>query len=426
MTKMNIWFLSAYEQPKGHTSRTFDYSQELKKRGHQVTIFTNSYYHRTHVEKLSVHEKWRIDEIDGIRVIWLRTFPYTRNDWRRGINMISFAHRTLQVARVLMDRPDVVVGDSVPPSAGWTAARIAKAKGAAFVYQVRDVWPIALVYDGGLSKNSLVYYGFRYIEKSLYRKSQRICATMPFLKQHVLESGGDPKKVTWIPNGVNLGRYRSFADYDGGEKLPLIAMYVGAFGIAHDVITIVKAAEILQKKGIYNYRFVIVGNGVKRPECEREASIKELSIIEFRDSVEKHDVPLLQSDSDILIACVTDSNSYRFGINLNKLYDYFASGRPVIFSGTAPNDPVADSGAGFSIPPENPYAMASALEKYLRMTPAERIDLGKRARRYAEKEFDVSVLADRMEMMLFQAVEEKKKNNNVSNIYSSSDVGTPV
>ena len=68
-------------------------------------------------------------------------------------------------------------------------------------------------------------------------------------------------------------------------------------------------------------------------------------------------------ESDILIACVTDSDAYRFGINLNKLYDYFASGRPVIFSGNAPNDPVADSGAGFSIPPESPKAMVEALSK---------------------------------------------------------------
>lgn len=407
MQRMNIWFLSAYEQPKGHTSRIYDYSQELLKRGHQVTIFTNSYYHRTHVERLLSHEKWRIEEVDGIRVVWLRTFPYTGNDWRRGINMLTFARRSLQVARILSDKPDVVIGDSVPPSAGWTASRIARTKGAAFVYQVRDVWPVALVYDGGLSKHSPVYYVFRYIEKSLYRKSQRICATMPFLKQHVLESGGDPEKVTWIPNGVNLERYSGFEDYDGGDKFPLVAMYVGAFGLAHDVITIVRAAHILQQKGNINYQFVIVGNGVKRHECEREASLNALSNIEFRDSVDKIDVPRLQKESDILIACVTDSESYRFGINLNKLYDYFASGRPVIFSGSAPNDPVADSGGGFSIPPEDPVAMVTVLEKFLDMTPAERIELGKRARCYAEKEFDVRKLADRMESLLSQAIKSK-------------------
>ena len=120
----------------------------------------------------------------------------------------------------------------------------------------------------------------------------------------------------------------------------------------------------------------------------------------------KSDVPRLQMEADILIACVLDSEAYRFGINLNKLYDYFASGRPVIFSGNAPNDPVAASGAGFSVPPENPEAMVRALQKYLEMSPAERIEMGKLARRYAEREFDVQKLADRMEEFLLQVIKD--------------------
>lgn len=408
MQKMNVWFFSAYEQPRGHTSRTYDYSRELIKRGHKVTIFTNSYFHRTHEELLAPNEKWRIEDIDGIRIVWLRTIPYTGNGWQRGINMISFAMRSMQVARTITDKPDVVIGDSVPPSAGWVASKIAGMKRAAFVYQVRDVWPIALVYDGGLSKRSPVYYAFRFVEKHLYRKANRICATMPFLHDHVADSGGDPKKVICIPNGVNLEPYKGLDGYDGGEELPLVAMYVGAYGFAHDVITIVRAAAILQKRGNNKYRFVIVGDGVKRPECEREASFYNLSNIEFRDPIPKADVPRIQREADIFIASVLDSKAYCFGINLNKLYDYFASGRPVIFSGKAPNDPVTESGAGFNVPPENPDAVVNALIRYLEMSPAARIEMGRIARRYAEKEFDVQILADRMEQLLLQAIKDKE------------------
>jgi len=400
---MNIWFLSPHEQPHGHTSRTYDYSQELLKRGHQVTVFTNSYCHRTHTERLAVGEKWRLEDIDGIRVVWLRTIHYTGNGLKRGLNMFSFAYRAFEAARALPDKPDVTVGDSVPPTAGWTACKLAKAKGAACVYQVRDAWPIALVYDGGLSRHSPVYYLFRYIEKRMYREAQAICATMPFLHPHVTESGGDPNKITWIPNGVNVARYSPFTAFDGGADRSLTAMYVGAYGFAHDVITIVKAAAILKSRGIDKYKFILVGDGVKRAECERLAAKEGLDNIEFRNSVPKADVPRLQMDSDILIACVTDSQSYRFGINLNKIYDYFASGRPVIFACRTPNDPVADAQSGYSIPPEDPQAMAKALEDYLGLTPEQRIELGKRSRAYAEEHFDVVKLAERMERMLSQA-----------------------
>jgi glycosyltransferase involved in cell wall biosynthesis len=403
MKKLNVWFLSAYEQPKGPISRIFDYGQQLVRRGHRVTVFVNSYFHRTHVELLGPRERWRIEDVEGLRVVWLRTFHYADNGLRRGINMLSFARRALQAQRTLADAPDVVVGDSVPLSSGWAAARIARARGAALVFQVRDVWPIALVYDGGLSRHSPVYYAFRWVEKALYRESYRICATMPFLQDHVAESGSDPAKVTWVPNGVNLRNYHVVDPADGPADRPLTVMYAGAFGNAHDVITIVRAAHLLATRGVGPFQFVLVGDGVKRPECERLASSLGLGNVEFRNQVPKQDVPALQAGADVLVACVLDSRAYEFGINLNKIFDYFASGRPVVFSGRSPNDPVAESGCGFSIPPENPKAMADALARLRAMNRDQRIELGRRARSYAEIHFDVDVLADRMEAMLAEA-----------------------
>jgi glycosyltransferase involved in cell wall biosynthesis len=408
MRKMNIWYLSAHDQPKGQSSRTYDFSRELVKRGHQVTMFTNSYCHWTHVELLAPHEKWRIEEIQGIRVVWLRTIHYTGNGFGRGANMISNALRSIQASRTLLDKPDVVIGPSVPLGTGWAASKLAKMRNASFVFEVRDVWPIALVDDGSLSKRNPLYNAFRFLEKYLYRTAKRISATMPFLFKHVSESGSNPEKVTWIPNGVSFDRFSGFEGYDGGTKLPLVVMYVGGFGTAHDVITIVRAANIFQKKGDDRYRFVIIGDGVKRAECQQEASLNGLLNIEFRDPVPKSDIPRIQMESDILIACVLDSEAYRFGLNLNKIFDYFASGRPVIFAGNAPNDPVVESGAGFSIPPENPDAMVGVLKKFLEMRPKERISMGKKGRCYVENKFDMRKLGDRMESLLLKVIKDRE------------------
>ena len=405
---MNIWYLSAHDQPQGQSSRTYDFSRELVKRGHHVTMFTNSYCHWSHVELLAPHEKWRIEAIDGIRVVWLRTIHYTGNGFGRGANMLSNAFRSIQVARILSDKPDVVIGPSVPLGTGWAASKIAKMRTAPFVFEVRDVWPIALVDDGSLSKRNPLYPAFRFLEKYLYRTAQRISATMPFIFQHVSESGSNPEKVTWIPNGVSFDRFSGFEGYDGGTKLPLVVMYVGGFGAAHDVITIVRAADVLQKKGDERFRFVIVGDGVKRAECQQEASLNGLSNIEFRDPIPKSDIPRIQLESDVLLACVLDSDAYRFGLNLNKIFDYFASERPVIFSGNAPNDPVAESGAGFSIPPENPDALVEALKKLLGMSPQERISMGKKGRRYVENKFDMRKLGGQMETLLLQAIRDRE------------------
>ncbi len=405
---MNVWYLSAYDQPKGLSSRTYDYSRQLVERGHCVTMFTNSYCHWTHVEHLNPGEKWRVEEIDGIRVVWLRTTPYIGNGLRRGLNMLANALRCIQASKVLGEKPDVVVGPSVPLGTGWAASRIAKAKDAAFVFEVRDVWPIALVENGGLSKKNPVYYAFRSIEKHLYQKANAISSALPFIHSHVSQSGGDPGKVTWMPNGIDFARYPVVASYSCGEKAAPVVMYVGGFGAEHDVLTIMKSAKILRDNGTTGLRFILVGDGVKRSECQRFAAAHGLSnIVEFRNPIPKTDVPKLLMESDILIACLIDSAVYRFGINLNKLYDYLAAARPIIFAGRAPNNPVMESGAGFSVPPEDPDEIAAALEKMLQMSVEERRAMGNRGRLYAEREFDMRKLGGRMESLLLSSIKHK-------------------
>ena len=404
---MNIWYLSAYDQPKGQSSRTYDFSRELVRRGHEVTMFTNSYCHFTHMERLAPRERWRIEEIDGIRVVWLRTVHYTGNGWRRGANMISNVWRSIQVARTLPEKPDVVIGPSVPIGTGWAASKIARMKDAAFIFEVRDVWPQALVDLGVLRLNSLPYKLFRCVEKYLYRQAQRISAVLPLTWKHVSDSGADSNKVCWIPNGADLERFANLRTYNGGQ-FPLTAMYIGGFSSTHDVSTILKAAKVLQERGINEYRFVVVGGGRQRSDCEIEAIALMLRNVEFKDPVPKSDVPYVQMSADVLIACVKNTPVYQFGINSNKIYDYLASARPIIFSGNAPNDPVVESGAGFSIPPEDPDAMVGALQKLLEMSPAERIEMGKRGRRYVENEFDMRKLADRMELLLLQAIKDRE------------------
>jgi glycosyltransferase involved in cell wall biosynthesis len=405
---MNIWYLSAYDQPKGQSSRTYDFSRRLVVRGHQVTMFTNSYCHFTHVERLRSEERWRIEEMDGIRVVWLKTFHYSGNRWQRGANMLSNVLRSIQVARTFPEKPDVVIGPSVPLGTGWAALRIARMKGAAFVFEVRDIWPQALVDLGMLANGSLTYKIFRSVEKYLYREARRISAVLPLTWKHVGNSGADSSKVCWIPNGANLEQFTNTPCNSAGLP-PSTVMYVGGFSSTHDVSTILKAASILQKKGITGYRFVIVGSGWHRSDCENEARDLRLQNVEFCDPVPKSEIPNLQMHADVLIASVKNTPVYQFGINSNKIYDYLASSRPIIFSGNAPNDPVAESGAGFSIPPEDPEAMARALQKLLEMSLAERIEMGKRGRCYVENEFDIKKLAERMELLLLQAIRDKEK-----------------
>jgi glycosyltransferase involved in cell wall biosynthesis len=408
---MRVWYVSAYDQPKGQSTRTYDYSRELVARGHDVTMFCNSYCHFTHREHLKPGEPWRVEFVDGIRVVWLRTYHYTGNGLGRGINMLTNVWRLLRATAALGFRPDVVLGPSVPLLTGWGAMYVARRFDVPFVFEVRDVWPDALVDIGGLKRSSLVYRVFRLIEKQLYRRATRICSTLPYLGDHVLRAGSGPTKIVCIPNGVDFSLFVEGQDYDGG-KSPLTVMYVGGFGLDHDVPTIIRAAKILQEEGTEEFRFVIIGGGVRKEVCVAEAATYGLRNLTFQPPVPKSSLPSVQAQADILVAAITDSPSYRFGLNLNKLCSYFASSRPVLFSGNPPNDPVREAGAGPSIGAEDPAEMAGALRDLLAAGPVERKRMGENARRYAQNTLSIAALGKKMDSMLRAAVDEYRAVNN--------------
>jgi glycosyltransferase involved in cell wall biosynthesis len=401
---MKIWYVASYDQPKGQSTRTYDYSLELVRRGHEVTMFTNGYCHFTHTERLREDELWRVEMMDGIRVVWLKTHPYVGNGLDRGLNMVDNVRRVLQSSKALGDCPDVVLGPSVPLLTGWAAARLADRYRVPFIFEVRDVWPDALVDMGGLRKNGLMYHAFRYVEKLLYRKAARISSTLPYLAEHVTGSGSDPAKIVYLPNGIDLTPYSSETSYDGGIGRQLVVMYVGGFGLDHDVPTIIRAAKILQDLGDQRFRFIVIGGGVRKTLCVEEAQSYMLRNLEFRDPVPKASLPDVQKDADILVAAITDSKSYRFGLNLNKLCSYFASARPVLFSGNPPNDPIAESGAGISVNAEDPQAMVDGLRELARLAPAERVSMGELGREYAKTTLSMEALGNRMEKMLSSAI----------------------
>ena len=98
------------------------------------------------------------------------------------------------------------------------------------------------------------------------------------------------------------------------------------------------------------------------------------------------------------------SSLYRFGVSPNKLYEYMAAGRPVLFAADAANQPVEEADCGLTVPPEDPAALAEAIRSLAARPPAERARLGANARAYVERRHDYRRLADELvEIMLGDA-----------------------
>ena len=110
----------------------------------------------------------------------------------------------------------------------------------------------------------------------------------------------------------------------------------------------------------------------------------------------KKDVAKVMNSADAFIYGLQDIPLYRFGVSMNKVTDYLAAGRPIVFFGNSTYDPVRNANAGFSVPPNDPGAIADAIEKLVALPPAERIEMGKRGRSYLVENHNIPRLADRL------------------------------
>jgi len=411
---MNIWILNHYavtpDLPGG--TRHFDFGKELVKRGYKVTIFASSFHYSLLKETKEYKENdYIVEDYEGVRFVWLKTFPYSRNDWKRVINMLSYSIRAYKVAKRLnIEKPDIIIGSSVHLFAVFTAYLLSKKYKTPFIMEVRDLWPQTLI-DMGVPKWHPFVILLGILEKFLYKKADKIIVLLPKANEYIEKLDIPSEKIVWITNGVDLGRFNFDIDNNDlrHDKKGFIITYTGAIGKVNNLDILLEAAEIL-KEGYSEIKFLLVGDG---PEKERLVMIigeKNLNNIEFNKAVPKREMAKIIYKSDALILLLRNSSLYRYGISLNKLFDYLASGKPIIFSSNSINNPVEEARAGITVPPDNPQELANAIIKLYKMSPEERKEIGMNGRRYVEKHYSIPNLVDKLEKIIEEVCNRKSSN----------------
>ena len=85
---------------------------------------------------------------------------------------------------------------------------------------------------------------------------------------------------------------------------------------------------------------------------------------------------------------------YRFGISPNKIFDYMMSGKPVVHSVEAGNDPVSEAACGKSVEAENPQKAAEAFVALKQMPLEERQQMGINGKKYVVENHTYAVLSN--------------------------------
>ena len=209
----NIWILNHYAQePSGSGgTRHFHLAENLVNHGWCSIIIAASVDHSTGRQRLGKGIDKKLEKINDISFLWIKTPKYSGNGIGRILNMLVFTFRVILPSTTKnLNKPDVVMGSSVHLFTALAAALIANRFRVPFIFEVRDLWPQTLIDMGRIREGSFIVWILRWIEKWLYRQAERIIVLLPYAWKYIVPLGFSKEKIIWIPNGVNLETFPKY------------------------------------------------------------------------------------------------------------------------------------------------------------------------------------------------------------------------
>lgn len=413
---MRILYIHQYfASRKGRTgTRSYEFGRCLARKGHDVTMITSGLANAEF--PTAAGEPYSEYEVEGIRVV---SVPAAYNDphtgtgmsgWQRMLKFYQFARAASRAGKTL-DRPDIVFATHTPLTVGLAGMALSRHFDVPFVFEVRDLWPEALVNVGAL-RNPLATGWLRRMARKIYRRADHIVALSPGMKEGIVQAGIRAEKVTVIPNASDLDLFRP--DLDGhasrtrlglGERFA--AIYFGAMGMANGLDYVIEAARILAERGQEHIVFVLHGSGGKRKELEDLARRYGLRNVVFSDLVpDKEEVARIVAGCDVCMTIYRAAKEHTW--SPNKMFDALAAGKPVLIN--VPGwlgETVEKNKCGRFLDPYRPEALAEAMDE-LSNDPGLCRQMGENARALAEREFDRQLLAARLEAVLTKVADRRR------------------
>lgn len=414
--QMHILYLHQYfVTRKGTTgTRSYEFARYLAGRGHRVTMITSGLANNEF--PVSKGQKYFEAEAEGIRVVSIAAAynnPYIgtgMRGWKRMIKFYQFARLATRVGKKL-EKPDIVFATHTPLTIGLAGAKLSQHFKVPFVFEVRDLWPEALVNVGAL-KNPLWIWWLQQMAKKIYELANHIVALSPGMKDGIIRTGVPTEHVTVIPNGSDLDLFNP--DLDGSDQRGRLgigkrfaAIYFGAMGHANGLEYVIEAARILAERGKDHIVIILHGDGGKRSELEKMTQDYKLTNVVFSDLVpDKAEIAQIVAGCDVSLTIYRSAKEHTW--SPNKMFDALAAGKPVLINVLGwLGEMIEDNNCGKCLEPHRPEALADALEE-LALNPDLCREMGSNARALAEREFDRAKLAGRLEQVLSETLRKSQ------------------
>lgn len=381
---MRLLVISQYYRPEP-VPKPSELAEDFVRRGHRVEVITG--FPNYPSGRLYPPYKLRLiqhEPIDGVAVTRMWLWPYHgRSTLGRMLNYATAMVGAVAGAFFTRDC-DAIYAWHPPLTIGVSAAIVAAIKRAPLVYDVQDIWPESAVW-AGMIKSPLLIWLLHRMEKFVYRRAAHILVVTDGAKTNLIGKGVEPDRISvaahWIDD--ELFERQDLAPEPVRERYGLgnefIVMFAGNIGVVQGLESVLYAAQRLRGAPV---RFVIIGDGSDKARLMDIAAERALTNVVFVDRQPMDRMPAWFAAADALLVHLKDSAMATLAIP-TKTLAYLATGKPILMATTgAAADLISRADAGIVTRPDDPEALAAAVQVLAAMSADERARLGDNGRRY--------------------------------------------
>jgi glycosyltransferase involved in cell wall biosynthesis len=229
------------------------------------------------------------------------------------------------------------------------------------------------------------------VERINLRAADRVVVVSQVLRDRLVAAGVAPDKIVVNPNGVDPQQFRP--DLDGsdvrgdlGLDASIVVGFSGTFGVWHGIPTL---ADVLARVSELRpqVHWLLIGDGPQRrmvDEAVKQHGLHER--VSLPGLVPHAEMPAYLAACDILVSPHgRQADGGEFFGSPTKLFEYMASGRPIVASAVGQiADALVDGYSALLVPPEDTGALCTAIVRLVD-DACLRVRLAQAARQAAEE-----------------------------------------
>jgi len=315
-------------------TRSYDLARSFVKAGYTVYMVST-----TNDEKIQEKgKKWVIKHIDGIQVHYLY-LPYdnSMSYLKRSVAFVKFLlYATFKLLKL---KGDLLLATSTPLTIGVPSLIKKWFHKTPLVFEVRDVWPEAVIAIGAISNKYMQKMLYR-LEKLVYTYADAIVPLSSDMQKSIISRYPqfESKTNIVIENISEVQRFSKLVPVDFsrsswiGKEVRFAVLYAGTFGKVNNIDYVLELA----KKTIEidpTIAYILLGAGsekIRIMDAAKAAGLYNVNVF-FPDAVKKDQLNDVYDVADIGSSFVAPIKDL-WANSANKFFDTLASGKPILIN----------------------------------------------------------------------------------------------